>query len=125
MVGLQPYSCPTYLVFYLIITLVANGNIVDNVVHFFLHGVSSVSIMVVPYDVLVLTEVFRVSSSSGVEVEPFNLHVVQIAVDAAWSFSEPAFSATPTLLKNILSGGRSFSGLRLYGFFSSPYRLLV
>ena len=102
-----------------------NGNVVNDVVHFFLHGVSSASVVVVPHDVLVLTEVFRVSSSSGIEVKPFNLHVVQIAVDAAWSFGEPAFSAASTFFKNISSGGRSFSGLRLYGFLSSPYRLSV
>ena len=56
--------------------LVANGNTIDDVVYFFLHGVSSTSIIVVPHDVLVLTEVFRVSSSSSIEVKPFYLHVI-------------------------------------------------
>ena len=54
----------------------ANRNIIDDVVHFFLRGVSSTFVVVVPHDVLVLTEVFRVSSSFGVEVEPFYLHVI-------------------------------------------------
>ena len=54
----------------------ANGNIINNMVYFFLHGVLSISVIVVPHDVLVLTEVFRVSSSSGVKVEPFYLHVI-------------------------------------------------
>ena len=103
--------------------LVANGNIINNVVHFFLRGVSFTSVVVVPYDVLVLTEVFRVSSSFSVKVKPFYLHVIQIAVDATWSFSEPAFSTASALFKNIPSGSRSFSGLRLHGFFSSPYCL--
>ena len=105
--------------------LVVNRNVVDNTIYFFLYGVSSTSVIVVPHDVLVSTEVFRVSSSSSVKVEPFYLYIVQIAVDTAWSFSEPAFSAASTFFKNISSGGRSFSGLRLYGFFSLPYCLSV
>ena len=105
--------------------LVVNRNIINDVVYFFLYEVLSTSVMVVPYNILVLTEVFRVSSSFGVKVKLFYLYVIQIAVDTTWSFGKPTFLAASIFFKNILSGGCSFSGLRLYRFFSLPYYLLV
>ena len=54
----------------------ANRNIINNIVHFLLCRVFSAFIIIVPYNILVLNKVFRVSSSSSIEVKPSNLYVV-------------------------------------------------